>query len=74
MLSENCAYALLILISSSLAVSDGVETTFSGLKKKKKKPVSHMDCLCSHSNEQFFLFQYFKHLMLLAFCWKKFDT
>ena len=23
------------------AVSDGVETTFSGLKKKKKKPVSN---------------------------------
>lgn len=31
---------MLILISYSLAVADEAESSFSGLKKKKKKPVS----------------------------------
>jgi len=30
----------MILIYISFAVSDGVEAAFTGLKKKKKKPVS----------------------------------
>ena len=42
------------LIFSSLVVSDGLESTFSGLKKKKKKPVSIGDtyseqtCVCMY--------------------------
>lgn len=35
----------MIPIYFSLAVSEGVETAFAGLKKKKKKPVSHIYAL-----------------------------
>jgi hypothetical protein len=43
-----CRYAILCIHSKrlsifSLAVSDGLESTFSGLKKKKKKAVSSHD-------------------------------
>jgi hypothetical protein len=34
------------LLFLSLAVSDGLESTFSGLKKKKKKAVSSHDIYC----------------------------
>jgi len=40
-LSENGDSAMLIINSYSLAVSDGTDSAFSGLKKKKKKPVRH---------------------------------
>jgi hypothetical protein len=38
-----CAYIARGLAFFSLAVSDGLESTFSGLKKKKKKAVSSHD-------------------------------
>lgn len=44
----------MILISSSIAVSEGVESTFAGLKKKKKKPVGHLTFYVIISMNKFF--------------------